>query len=327
MTKYSVASFLAKCTGSSFWENHSVIWMVGQTYPGVFIDQLLCYLDMRASMIVPVSRCIASYHTIAEIMGSIGQTFLGQRRIICLGDVGAKNDAAFKQLRDYLASYQGPHTIICFSSEQLCMALEKKSIGLQVGIVSVDDVFDAKLYIQTMRLFSYGRAMQQPALVKQLLMLVPRLSLEQVCVMGRHGMLMGSVGPEAYIAHMQRLVAPDYSLRELMQAFFNKKGSSFYRLWAKLESLYTPIFWLVFFSNQLWQAHGCLTYTARKEFAAAKRIGYRLPGAGRGLRLTLQELEQAHIFLMRAEYLLKNGSDGNVFDLFFLRFFSDGFAI
>ena len=78
-------------------------------------------------------------------------------------------------------------------------------------------------------------------------------------------------------AWLEKIITPERSLFTLSTYFFAKKAQLFFAEWKNIFGQYSEQFWIAFWSEQLWRAHHYVDYSKAKQFALAKKIGYRLP--------------------------------------------------
>jgi DNA polymerase III delta subunit len=116
------------------------------------------------------------------------------------------------------------------------------------------------------------------------------------------------------------MIVPELSLFSLSQALFDRKPSSFFKLWKQFSQKYSVPFWITFWSEQLWRAYCYVRLQKNGKEAEAKKIGYRLPFSflNRSWRnYTLEELKTYHHLLYEIDYQVKNGGSAYALDLFY----------
>lgn len=323
MKLVTIESLLKQAKNQTFWTKTHALWFTGHEYQAVFIADFLAMLDRLSVFDKSIVSIPLDSWSYSQLVAQLEQSFLGESCYYWLGDISAKSDKKAKRIQSYLESYQGPHTIIGYVSSA---ALEKMKLpGLSV---SLDTRVTPSLCIALLRSFNYERLAQKPVLIKQLCTMLPTMSLDHSCILGRHLSVMSNASADDYTNYIHMLIKPTASLQKLAGYFFTKQGSSFYRAWAQLEKNYSPMFWLAFWSSQIWQAAAVIVYLKQKNYSVAKQVGYRLPRnvTQQGLQsLSRDELLHAHDFLYQADYALKTGSSFCVLDLFFTRYFSGDF--
>src|SRR5205807_225901 len=112
------------------------------------------------------------------------------------------------------------------------------------------------------------------------------------------------------------------------QYFFSKQKSNFFSLWGELRLQYPDEFWVVFWSEQLWQAIVFCEEASRNGAARAKSLVNRLPFSF--MQKDWQsykndELISAHDFLYSIDYSLKNSAGTFGIDLFVHKFIHKDF--
>ena len=121
----------------------------------------------------------------------------------------------------------------------------------------------------------------------------------------------------------------EHSLFQLSKYLLFRDSAPFYILWAEIVYLYSPQFWISFWSEQLFRAYYFILYQKQNDFRLSKQIGLRLPfefikSGWRYLDINL--LKEAHHLLYQIDYNLKNGGSDLGLDLFINKFLIGSFA-
>jgi hypothetical protein len=125
------------------------------------------------------------------------------------------------------------------------------------------------------------------------------------------------------------IIAPKSSLFTLSTYFFAKDARLFFPLWVRISHEYSPQFWVVYWAEQLWRAHGFLQLHKKNKKDDAKKIAFRLPFGfiqREWRNYSVRELRNAHAMMYEIDFRLKNGSDDYILDFFFSKFFTNQFV-
>lgn len=150
------------------------------------------------------------------------------------------------------------------------------------------------------------------------------ISLDTACLVLQYVQVLGSAQRDFMNEWLDALIVPQQSLFLLSQYFFARQPTSFFVQWSKLVDAYSPQFWCVFWSEQLWRAYHYVYLTRQGNISTAREAGFRLPFSF--LRkdwrtLPLNNIKKAHERMYEIDFSLKNGGDSGVFDLFYSQFF------
>ena len=193
-----------------------------------------------------------------------------------------------------------------------------------IEMVSLLDRDQFKLLGQTLKVDSTAT----DAIAKAAFALTGTLPLDTACMLMRYGELIGGRRFSAFTHLLPRIIEPAHSLSDLAQQFFARDAQAFFNLWATVGDLYAPIFWVTFFSEQLWQAHGAHEALTQGNLMKAKKIGWRLPFQflrGSWKKYSSRELANTHQMLYEIDFGIKSGSLMPSLELFFTRHFTQEF--
>ena len=293
---------------------NNVICFQADAYPMLF-------LSFFVEKISHFLRIFPEQVAVDELFCTWGTSFLGQSQTYWLGDVSELEKKKKDTILTYLASYQGPHTIIFFISTKDLWKSKKGTVIVLDNVVSIDIIKSLAIMLllpaQVPRVLSF---------MKKVLNAMPTISLDQSVLFFRYALVLGSRTDDFIHNFLTKIATPESSLFMLSQYFFKRNVEQFYQLWQRVESDYPETFWIVFWSEQLWRAHYFLSLREH-HLADAKRIAFRLPFSfiQRDWRqVTRHELRGAHQWLYHMDVALKNGALGS-FDLFFAKFFAHQF--
>ena len=204
--------------------------------------------------------------------GQLQQSFLGESILFwcALGAVGTKPNKGVQRVIDFLKTYQGPHTLVIHGDAEQ---------AVQWGLAQ-RGVVDARVPMTALGaiapLFGFERS-------TKVVDLLPHFSSKTLITLDEAVHFLWHAGyvplrqPEASAAFLGRLLPQEVSLSQLSELFLKKDWPAFLRVWQELEPFYGEVFWISFFSEQLWRAYWVCTYLRRGQQTKARSIGYRLP--------------------------------------------------
>jgi hypothetical protein len=219
-----------------------------------------------------------------------------------------------------IKNYAGPHTIAFFNGTHCEGTIE---YGVQLP-----EQIDKDL---CMKIASLQKNSQSPEVEKLITFVVTKvkaLSLDQACLLVHYAAVMGKVDQDTMMQWLRQVFIPEHTLFTLAKLLLQKEEKAFFSLWVNLREYYPSIFWISFFSEQLWRAALYTDAMHKNDAIQAKQVSAKLPFAfmQRGWQsIRSAELKSAHTFIVDLDHELKNGSQDLFLDLFFLKFFSGQF--
>lgn len=249
-------------------------------------------------------------HEFSEFERAAYTKFLGQVSVIWLGNCSEYGAATQKKLISFLKTYSGPHTIVAFWNE--------KEYGHDgVGAVVYEKDFDFET-IQLFFQYALGKKITTTSSTIQ------GYTPEQTIIFYLYTFFINDPNILIKNGWADKLFIRESSLFELSKLFFAKKKDPFFIMWNRVRDLYAPVFWTVFWSEQLWNAFLVVYLRQKKEFNTAKQVQGRLPFSFLQYdwqNYTSQELQQAHALVCNLDRNLKLSANPDSIDLLFYTFF------
>ena len=246
--------------------------------------------------------------------------FFGNPSFLWCGDVSTLTAAVRKSVLAVSATYAGPHHIGLFCSEK-----EKDAIVTATVVhIPCDDPINREFFLELVQLLGLHVAgsVWDAWTAKR-----GALGLDDACRLIWYAATAGDQVQAWFAAWETRLFVGEQSLFKLSQYFFARDRAAFMKLWQSFRDEYPPEFWVVYWSEQLWQAHMIVTsmrqkikppVTNRLPFSFLQRDWHKYEP---------RELVAAHTTLYNTDFCLKNGiADTYGIELFVLKFISGGFA-
>ncbi len=248
-------------------------------------------------------------------LNSLQVSFLGMSLIYFL-DIRIVDDKKRLAIVQYVRQYKGPHFLIIITDQII------KDLPLV-------DLFNITLpmYNQLFEIFypTYVRK-KSSVIVEKLFQQLSIISIDTACIMMQYQIVLGNNTTQFMQEWLDEIVMPEKSLFMLSSHFFAKNSAMFWKYWNTIKNDYPDIFWVTFWSEQLFRAHGYIWYRKNKP-AESKNIAHRLPFSyiqKDYKRYSHYELAKAHDCLYNHDYYIKNGGTQSL-DLFYLQFLLDEF--
>ncbi len=253
----------------------------------------------------------------------LSTSFLGMHCIYWLGDASQLKAKQKDDLINYLVTYSGPHKVMIFVDAKTQIV---KSSHLTV--LSMKDKYffeDAKsLWVAS----DLKEAQKSAAFLHQIYKIKNSFTLDELCLLKNYQDLISSDSKEFYESWVTRLVVPDTSLFTLSQLLFEKKEEAFFKLWLQIKDLYAEMFWIAFWSDQLYRSYFFIAFTQEENFAAVKQVSFGLSFSFMKQsyrQYQLQELQRFHDALFAVDTALKNGGNSYQIDQLYVDFFDSKF--
>ncbi len=301
-----LSSFLTDSTQLTDIIKQRVICFKSSVYPPLFGRACASY----CAELLGLSLSYQSMQIDKQIaaMAALQTSFLGTTFCYWLGSLDELSTSKQKVWTEFFKSYHGPHTLIFFSSDF--------SKIRSIATVDLPDKVDAVLFQNIAQMLGAKTVSFRAQLFKQ----TEKVLLDEVYFFVKYDAVLGKQSAQFARDWLPDMIVPEVSLFSLSQALFDRKPSSFFRLWKQIAHRYTAPFWITFWSEQLWRAYCYIRFQKMGKRLEAKKIGYRLPFSflNRTWRnYTLEELKEYHHFLYEIDYHVKNSGSAYALDLFY----------
>ncbi len=297
-------------------EHVSVIVFQTSSYSHIFFMQL--FESIKQQMPCDV-KIIDSNVSEFSYKSQLETSFLGMQCIYVMPDISGLKAKQKDDMIHYLMSYQGPHKVIMFVDEKV--VVEKHT---HIEVLHLKDKYffqDAK----NLWTSQDTQEMQKTAFfLHEIYKVKNSFTLDELCFLKNYQNLITHDTKEFYASWITRLVIPDTSLFTLSQFFFEKKEEHFFKLWLVIKPLYADMFWIAFWSDQLYRAYFFIAFTQQENFTAVKQVSFGLSFVFMKQsykQYQLQELQRCHQALYGIDTALKNGGNSYQIDQLFVDFF------
>jgi hypothetical protein len=300
---------------------HKVLFVrSNKEYTPIFMRIMHEWLYTQDNNITSLS--IAQDNDEQQIQSQLTTTFLGQHKNYWLGDIDQLEPTKKKKWQQYLIAYQGPHTLL-YASMQNVKSSDKTLVILLPSVV------DRMQFDQLQKLFEPRTQKILSYLKHEIFMSTDALPLDKLCILGHYASLLGNNHQEFVGEWLSLLVPQEVSLFALSQYFFAGKRHAFYTLWKKMQVKYSLPFWLAFWSEHVWRAHYfCAAMSQNRHDDAQQIAARRLPFSFMKYdwkKYKTHQLQESHEYLYSIDYLMKNGGNHDLLESFFASFFARKF--
>lgn len=301
----SIKEFLAALNqGREFSE--AVFCFSGTAYSALFFASIVPLLARRLQLNLEYIEVDEP----ATLMARLATLSISGNSFFWLGN-SADCEASAAGIMQALSAgdgYQGPHRVALFIESKK----EKSSLkGKSVVHISCDDEIDNSV----LKLFGdlvHGSQEKWSLPRPNIALKGTRLTLDGACTIMRYQAFGDALWGAVEQRWLSRLLPGDQSLFTLAQAFLAQNEDQFVACWWDVGPLYPPEFWLVFWSELLWQAWIVITFARASSAPVDRRWTYRLPFSflqRDWKRYQPRELVVAHNALYGADYALKCGGN------------------
>lgn len=308
--------FLREDQLRSYVQGISVVCLQGDAYPSLFCRKLVDHLT-RVNNGAMIS-CDMSAENYSSTMASLQTTFLGSQSWYWLRSDETLSKKQSDAWHAYLDAYQGPHTLFFYTNKPI------RKIKKTWCLVKIPSVIDRNLFSTISSMMEIKQTMFGDYLYQQ----HPTIAIDTAVLLAQYSKLLGKNWKMFIDQWLHELLVPETSLFSLSQAFFARQPKQFFYQWQAISAAYAPQFWIVYWSEQLWQAYAYVRLQKAGRAMDAKKVSYRLSFSfkNRDYRsYSLTTLRNAHQYLYEIDFHLKNGGNDTSLELFYTKFLQKEF--
>ncbi len=318
-------AFLQAAQSPEFWQQRRNFCFTGSTYPLAWFSMFFKVLETKQLLPAPFQRIFIENTEKKTLYATLNQSILGTYSFFLLGDVtDEKETKSSLEFVSFVLTYKGPNYITYFVNNT-----SKVSLPRGMDAVVIPQELSAEQCKAVIAFFESTLDAKKTAWFKKTLTTSTVLSLDTCCMLIQYLELIGPKYFDEYTHFLETLIGASPSLSLLSEYFFAKNAVAFFSVWSKIGKEYPDVFWITFWSEQLWKAHHVIHFLKQKDFVVAKRTSFRLPYSfiNRDWQKSNPiELVNAYAFLYRMDYGLKTGSTFCGLDLLYMNYFSGTFA-
>lgn len=307
-----ITEFLTLIKSAPAQTGASVVYFVSEgPYPAHFFSQLLGWLKAR----IPCVSLDSEQYKLADIKAQLETSFLGSSMFYWVKNIDELDAATQKAWLSYIKKYQGPHCVFYWSLMRHESSEGQLSIELPATV-------DQQLY-KTLYTYFYPTSSFDETFVSRLYEQNQKLTLDDVCLLMGYQAVVGRKSENFFAHWLPKLITPEKSLFTLSQHLFARQPALFLQQWKSLKHDFPDEFWVAYWSEQLWQAAFFVMRARQQGYDVAKKAAYKLPFSfiNRDWQKYSQEsLIDAHQFLYRLDYNLKNSVGSQGIELWYQKF-------
>jgi len=312
-------TFLQSLYDPEFWKSAPCFVFQGQEFPSLFFSSLFDLITQKNILPVSLQRLPLHSASKSNVQASLGQSFLGSCNFYWLGYLD-ESEKWHKESSSELCLYKGPNVIAFFAKSEL-----KVPQSGNITLVQIDHVVNFELFSLLQNIFGATLPEKKTLFIRKLFKIQPNISLDTACMLINYIDLTSVKMIAQSEKYLLGLVSSQPSLTQLSEYFFSKNPERFFNLWMTLQNDYPEIFWITFWSEQIWRALNVIQYLNKKDFINAKKMSFRLPYSF--LKKDWQFHKRADLAelieqLYTADYALKRGSSFPTLDLLYVRHFT-----
>lgn len=297
--------------------NKHIVYFRADVYSALFFSLLMPIVKKKlAANAITLQTIDIENYSLDDIKRVMSVSFLGQNYFYWLKDLSNEGQLSSK-LQTYFSKYNGPHVVLFFAKKGF---LKENS---EITYVDLPESIDAQTYQKLIELFFPEHNLEQSFLAK-FFQSYPQITLEQACLIMQYQMALGKRFEKFLAEWTDKIISPDYSLFTLSQYLFAQEYQLFFAHLEKLKKEFADEFWIVFWSEQLWQA---IVYTSKASQVGpveAKKFVNRLPFSFMNKdwkKFPIVFLVKAHQELYQIDYACKNGNNDYALELWYHKFF------
>jgi len=310
-------NFLQSSSSEDFWKSSKIFCFKGSAFCSLFFNKL--FDSLESSQKLPYSKkSLLSDNLKNDYHSYLEQSILGNYNFYWLGNLSEQSKNT--KLLNYISNYDGLHTIAFFVPSDF-KNFKLSTSAVQIEIDSSINIEDAKKIIA---LFSPKMPDKKIAMLGKVFYGRNDIDIDSVCMLINYFELININALDDSYSYISKIFGAQPILSQLSNAFWTKNTKDFFNIWQKIESSYPEVFWVIFWSEQVWKAYHTILFLNQKNFVKAKQISYGLPFSFinkdfKNFRLT--DLARLYENLYDIDFAIKKGSSFYSLDLFYLSYF------
>lgn len=269
-------------------------------YPLLFISIFLKFIKSKFSCSV-ISLSVLDT-TVEEIKIRLGTAFLGTPILYVIKDIETLVQSEKKDLIDFLNGYNGQHYIIFFDSNKDYVYEDSCHYIVELSNFLTENEYRS-LYSFFFSSFTFNSYFVNHLFKKS------KISLENGCMLLYYHLLLGQNTTNFFKNWFEKINSTEILLFNLSQALLEQNSPEFFSLWERQMDFYPIEFWLVYWSELIWESVLFICRVKSSGILEAKRKARKLPFSF--MNKTWQNyssdfLIDAHKYLYKIDYFVKN---------------------
>lgn len=312
-------TFLSRALTPQFWQQNKNYCFQGSAYPYFFFKMLFPHLEKNNCLPSEITKTWATVLDEKKIQTMLAQNMLGIDSFFWFGDGAAiLPEKAKKNLINFFCSYKGPNSISFF------VDLETNVSNYPCTLISIPATINYTEFQALLSFYEKTIPEKKILFLKKIFTHSSTLPLNTCCNILNILDLVSVHLLDQLFTYLETSLDTQPSFMQLSEYFFSGNAPAFFSTWSKVGPEYPDIFWLSYWSEQIWRAYHTKKFLQKNDFVQAKKIGYRLPYSFMNKywkNFKLQDLSELHEQLYTIDYALKTGSTFCLLDQFYLNYF------
>lgn len=310
-------TFLKSALNKDFWSTSKCLCFNGTDFCPLFFNTLFNILDKNQTLPY-LKKTLTTDVLKNEYQAELEQGILGLYNFYWLGDLSSHSKNT--KLLSYVGSYQGPHFISFFISNDSKIKMPKSAT--QINIDSKVGIEEFKPLIS---IFSTKLSDKKILLIDKIFADRGQIELDSACMLINYLELMNMNLANQAHDYLSNIFGVQPALSKISSAFWIKNEREFFKIWQEIGTMYPNVFWVIFWSEQIWKAYQTILFLNQKNFVKAKQASYGLPYSFINKdynNFKLADLYRLYENLYEIDFAIKKGSTFYSLDLFYLNYFN-----
>lgn len=309
-------NFLTQIKNPSFWQAHHQYCFEAEEYPYLFFQMFFTHIKTKKIITIQINKFISDDGNEQSLYTHLQQTMLGMQSFYWLGNIlETVSKKQKKNIQEFLSTYNGPNVVGYWVSSSDAPPSQTIKIPL---------IINQQNFYELMNFFDKKFHPKKLDFIKTFFEEISTISLSFACTMLTYLDLSSLQMLNQLYDYLLKALKIQPSLTILSEYFFSKKPYEFFSVWKKLAHEYPEIFWVTFWTEQIWRAYYTKKFLTQQNFSKARKMSFRLPYSfiKRDLeKIKLKDLADLHDQMYGIDYALKSGSTFCSLEKFYLNHF------
>jgi hypothetical protein len=221
---------------------------------------------------------------------------------------------------EYLLDYQGPNIVAFYTIGDVKKSDHKKNLQ----IIDINSSITWREFNLILNFLANKLPAKKLAVANKIFNEQEMLDVDVACMLINYLELVSVSFIDNLPEYLSQIIGSRPILNQLSNFFFARQQTAFFSLWSELESKYSDMFWIAFWSDQAWRAFHVVECLNNKNFVRAKQLSYGLPFGFINKYWTGFNQDYLHSLyedLYEIDCSIKKGSSFYSLDLFYLKHF------